>query len=210
MTRRLLKVLGLLLILLLLASVVFVFVQGNRRPAANSYTALELPPAPTTANIKVQFAGVSTLLFDDGETAWMIDGFFSRPSVLKALAGKIESDHAAIQRNLERLKVRKLAAVIPAHSHYDHAMDSPLVVLQTGAVLIGSQSTLNIGRGLGMKEERLRKVTPSDVVELGKWKITFIASGHAPTPFKRSEKIDAIDKPLIPPMHATAWREGQT
>jgi L-ascorbate metabolism protein UlaG (beta-lactamase superfamily) len=208
--KRISKRLGVALIVLVSLGVIFILVQGNRRPAIGPYALLELPPAPTTSSIKVQFAGVSTLLFDDGETALMIDGFFSRPAALKTLAGTIEPDHAAIQRNLERLNVRKLAAVIPAHSHYDHAMDSPLVALQTGAVLIGSESTLNIGRGLGMKEDRMRKVAPNDVVALGKWKLTFITSGHAPTPFNRSDKIETIDKPLVPPMRATAWREGQT
>lgn len=210
MIKFVLKAFGVALVVVVLSGVTFILVQGNRRPAVSPYTSLELTGAPATATLKVQFAGVTTLLFDDGETAWMIDGFFSRPSALKTLTGKIEPDHAAIQRNLLRLNVRKLAAVVPAHSHYDHAMDSPLVALQTGAVLIGSESTLNIGRGLGMKEDRMRKVAPDEVIVLGKWKLTFIASGHAPTPFKRSDIAEEIDKPLVPPAHATAWREGQT
>jgi L-ascorbate metabolism protein UlaG (beta-lactamase superfamily) len=210
MMKRVLKGLGLALAVFTLLGIAFVLVQGNRRPEVSPYTALKLPPAPATATITVRFAGVTTLLFDDGETAWMIDGFFSRPTVLKTLTTKIEPDPQAIQRNLVRLNVRKLAAVVSAHSHYDHAMDSPLVALQTGALLIGSESTLNVGRDLGMKEDRMRKVAPNDVVALGKWKVNFIASGHAPTPFNRSHIVESIDRPLVPPVRVTAYQEGQT
>ena len=167
-----------------------------------------LPAAAPGAPIQVRFAGVSTLLFSDGETAWMIDGFFSRPSGLKTLFGRIAPDTAAIQRNLARLGSPKLAAVIPIHSHYDHAMDSPIVAQRTGAILIGSESTLNIGRGLGMQEASLRKVVPDEVVRLGKWTLTFLASHHGPTmDLLRAE--GTIDAPLVPPKHALRWKDGQ-
>lgn len=37
---------------------------------------------------------------------------------------------------LARLGVSRLAAVIPLHSHYDHAMDAPLVAARPGRVLL--------------------------------------------------------------------------
>ena len=38
-----------------------------------------------------------------------------------------------IARGLARNEVTTLAAVIPVHSHYDHAMDAPEVARRTGA-----------------------------------------------------------------------------
>ena len=186
---------------------IVVLVQVNRRPAIEQYPLAVR--AATGSPVIVRFAGVATLVFDDGETAWMTDGFFSRPSYARVVFTKIEPDRGAIERGLKQLGVTKLAAVVPVHSHYDHAMDSPVVARQTGAMLIGSESTLNVGRGLGMPEARMRKVVPNESLTLGKWKLTFIESKHVPLPFKK-DHVDTIDKPLVPPVHALKWGEGMT
>lgn len=55
--------------LLLAVGLGLVAVQAQRRPSLAPWRALELPPAPADAPVSVRFAGVSTLLFDDGETA---------------------------------------------------------------------------------------------------------------------------------------------
>lgn len=186
---------------------VFALVPAAATPATAAPAVAAPPAAVSGASIQVRFAGVSTLLFSDGETAWMTDGFFSRPSGLKALFGRIAPDPRAIERNLARLGSPSLVAVIPLHSHYDHAMDSPLVAQRTGAMLIGSASTLNVGRGMGMPEARLRKVVPDEVLRLGKWKLRFLASRHGPTmEILRAE--GTIDGPLVPPRHALSWKHG--
>jgi L-ascorbate metabolism protein UlaG (beta-lactamase superfamily) len=198
---------GLLGVLLLGAS--FIVVQLNRRPALEQYAALLMGPAPASSALRVRFAGVATLVFDDGETVWMTDGFFSRPSFARVAFTRIEPDRTAIERGLRQLEVKKLAAVVPLHSHYDHAMDAPLVAMRTGAQLIGSESTLNVGRGLGMPENRMRKVAAGESIALGRWRLTFIASRHVPLAIARGG-VDTIDAPLALPARATAWAEGQT
>lgn len=167
------------------------------------------PLAPADASLLVRFAGVSTLLFEDRDTKWMVDGFFSRPSALAVLFSKIGPDQGEIDKNLARLGSPRLAAVVPAHSHYDHALDSPEVARKTGAVLIGSESTLNIGRGYGLQEERLEKASSNFKKHLKEWTLTFIASRHGPA-FNDVGLVRTIKKPLIPPRYQFAWREGQT
>ncbi|HEX6315320.1 MAG TPA: hypothetical protein VFZ73_10700, partial [Gemmatimonadaceae bacterium] len=78
------------------------------------------------AGLRVTFLGVSTLLFDDGETAIMTDGFFTRPGLF-SVATRIRPDSVRIRQALDSARVTRLAAVIPVHSHYDHAMDAPYV-----------------------------------------------------------------------------------
>ena len=207
--RRLLRRTGIALLALLLLAIAFVTVQIERRPPLAPYQSLTLPPATGQESVRVRFAGVSTLVFDDGETAWMTDGFFSRPGKWQTFTGKISPDTEAITRQLTRLGVTQLAAVVPLHSHYDHAMDSPVVAEHTGAMLIGSASALNIGRGLGLAENRMRLVQPGDVVVLGKFTLRFIAGRHSPTPYSDGVAMENIDASLVPPARATAWREGQ-
>lgn len=206
--RRPLRRLLLALLAAALLAAGFIGVQFQRHPSIAPYQALTLPEAPANAPVRVRFAGVTTLLFDDGDTAWMTDGFFSRPSAREVFTGKISPDAARIELGLKRLGVSRLAAVVPVHSHYDHALDSPLVAQRTGAMLVGSASTLNIGRGLGLGPQQLREVRHGDTLTLGRFTLRFLASRHGPTPYSDGSTGDTIDQPLVPPQRATAWREG--
>lgn len=193
---------------LLVLALGLLLVQSQRRPSMAPYAALVLPPAAPAAPLRVRFAGVCTLVFDDGETAIMTDGFFSRPG-LPQMLGTIAPDERAVDAGLSALGVRRLAAVIPVHGHYDHAMDAPLVARQTGALLLGDESVLNVGRGAGLPESAMSAVKPGDVAEFGAWRIRFIASRHAPTPFSSGKGGEHTLQPLKPPARPTAWREGQ-
>jgi L-ascorbate metabolism protein UlaG (beta-lactamase superfamily) len=208
--RRILIFVALALLILLVLGIGTVCVLLNRRPPLDAYSALVLPQAPAGAAVRVRFAGVTTLVFDDGETAWTTDGFFSRPGWLRLALMKIGPDPAAIDRGLGSLDVTHLAAVVPVHSHYDHAMDAPLTATRTGALLIGSESTLNIGRGAGIPEDRMRKAAPGDSITLGKWKLTFIKSRHAPPDSQSGPPVGTIDAPLAPPARYSAWAVGET
>jgi L-ascorbate metabolism protein UlaG (beta-lactamase superfamily) len=207
---KLLRPLALLLALLLAAGVAFIAIQSQRRPPLAPHAGLVLPAAPAGTAVQVRFAGVSTLVFDDGETAVMTDGFFSRPRFSKVAFLKIAPDERAVDAGLAALKVRRLAAVIPVHGHYDHAMDAPLVARKTGALLLGDESVLNVGRGAGLPESAMRKVAPGEAQAFGAWTVTFIAGRHAPTPFSDGRGGEHTLQPLKPPARATDWREGQT
>src|SRR5262245_59420780 len=61
-------------------------------------------PDPKDGAVRVTFLGTATLLFDDGETQLMTDGFFSRPPLLQ-LARKIETDTATVDAALKRAGV---------------------------------------------------------------------------------------------------------
>ena len=66
---------------------------------------------PKDGTVKVTFLGTAALLFDDGETQLLIDGFFSRPSLLK-VAGKIETDKKVVDEVLKRAKVDRLEGAV--------------------------------------------------------------------------------------------------
>lgn len=174
-------------------------------PVLDPYAALWMEAAPDTrTGLRVTFLGVSTLLFDDGETAIMTDGFFSRPDKKQVLFGKVAPDTAVIARSLEQAGVSRLAAVMVAHSHYDHAMDAPEVARRTGAVVVGSPSTAQVARGWGLSEERIRVVKDGDILRFGRFEVSFIRSRHVPSLVTGGE----ISEPLVPPVRAHAYREG--
>lgn len=168
-----------------------------------------IPPGAVT----VRWTGTSTLLFSDGETDWMVDGWFSRPGPIRVAAGTIEPDLEAIGFGLERNAITRLAAVIPVHSHYDHAMDAPEVAKRTGALLVGSESTANIGRGWGLDEARIRVVRDRESLRFGRFTITMIESRHFqfPDPALAARALEdpRIRESLVPPVAAFDYRLGK-
>jgi L-ascorbate metabolism protein UlaG (beta-lactamase superfamily) len=168
----------------------------------------QIPPGAVT----VRFSGTATLLFSDGETQWMTDGWFSRPGPLRMLLGKISPDVAAIERGLADNHVTELAAVLPLHSHYDHAMDAPEVARLTGALLLGSPSTANIARGWGLPEAQIQVLQDRQPVRVGQFVITPIESRHFefPDPAIRERALGEpeITVPLAPPARVFDYRVG--
>jgi L-ascorbate metabolism protein UlaG (beta-lactamase superfamily) len=183
-------------------------------PVDPAWAVAPSPEIPAGA-VTVRWTGTATLVFSDGETTWMTDGWFSRPGPLRLALGKVAPDVAAIERGLARNGVdaaHGLAAVFPVHSHYDHAMDAPEVARRTGALLLGSESTANIGRGWGLAERQIRVVRDGEVILLGKFVVRPIASRHFlfPDPRVRERALGDPDitEPLVPPAPALAYKVG--
>ncbi len=162
--------------------------------------------------ITVRYMGNTNLLISDGTTSLMTDGWFSRPSTSELLLGTIGPDMDAISAAMARGEVGTLAAVIPVHSHYDHAMDSPEVARRTGALLVGSESTANIGRGWGLPEEQIRVVGSEEPMRFGDFTVTLIKSQHFqfPDPDMAAAALEdpLITAPLIPPVSALDYKMG--
>ncbi|HEV3385515.1 MAG TPA: MBL fold metallo-hydrolase [Gemmata sp.] len=161
-------------------------------------------------SIKVTFLGANSLLFDDGETQLMIDGFFSRPSLIR-LIRNIETDTKAVDAALKRAKIDRLKAVFVAHTHYDHAFDVAYVIKKTNARLYGSSSTLNVGRGGDLKEEQMVLFEAGKGYKVEEFSVTVLKSKHSP-PIKgiNDDLGETIDKPLKQPASAKAYKEGGT
>jgi len=183
----------------------------NHPPALDSVRPLfwstSTPPDPT---LKVSFLGVATVLLDDGETSLLTDGFFSRPDKLTTFLKKVEPDLQAITQGLQRSGISsshsKLAAVIPLHSHYDHAMDAPEVARRTGALLLGSSSTAMVGRGWGLPERQIQVAELGKPYTFGRFTVTLFPAVHTPTGFTGG----VVSEPLQPPVRASAYKEGQS
>ncbi len=160
--------------------------------------------------VKVTWLGVTTLLFDDDETQILIDGFFSRPSIFDLILSRpVVSNAATINYALHEFRVQRLAAVIPLHSHYDHAMDVGAIANRSSASVVGTESTANIARGAGVPEDQIILVANGDTLEFGKFKVTFITSSHLPNGIGDGHLVAGfMAEPLHQPARITEWREG--
>ncbi|BBZ41850.1 MBL fold metallo-hydrolase [Mycobacterium conspicuum] len=164
-----------------------------------------VPAAQADSPLSVTWLGVATLLIDDGSSALMTDGFFSRPGLARVAAGKLQPSAARVDGCLARAKVSRLEAVIPVHTHFDHVMDSALVADRTGARLVGGESAANVGRGHGLLADRVVVAVPGEPIRLGPFDVTLIESRHCPP----DRFPGVIDAPVKPPVKVSAYRCGE-
>jgi L-ascorbate metabolism protein UlaG (beta-lactamase superfamily) len=176
------------------------------RPDLHDYAELfDASGAAPDAPLTVTWLGVSTLLIDDGTSAVMTDGYFSRPSLARVVLGRVAPSQARIDGCLFRARVQGLAAVIPVHTHIDHALDCAVVAERTGAQLVGGASAANVGRGGGLPEDRLVVATPGVPLNLGAYEVTLVASRHCPP----DRFPGVISAPVVPPVKASAYKCGE-
>lgn len=177
------------------------------RPDITAYAdRFTVPTAGVDAPLTVSWFGVSTLLIDDGSSAMLTDGYFSRPSLTRMTTGQVSPSAARIDGCLARARVKRLAAVVAVHTHIDHVLDSAVVAERTGAVLVGGESAANVGRGHGLSAERLIIAVPDEPITLGAYEITLIESQHCPP----DRFPGVISTPVTPPVRASAYRCGET
>ncbi len=165
----------------------------------------EVPAATPGAPLWATWMGVATLLLDDGSSALMTDGYFSRPGLARVAAGKVSPSAARVDGCLARAKVSRLEAVVPVHTHFDHVLDSALVADRTGALLFGGASAANVGRGYGLPENRLVVAVSGEPIELGAYEITLVESHHCPP----DRFPGVINEPVTPPAKVSAYRCGE-
>jgi len=179
------------------------------RPDIGRYADRFDVPEADGSGLSVTFLGVSTLLVDDGTSAVLTDGFFSRPPLLRTAFGRIRPHEARIDACLARAlpgdRAGSLDAVLPVHGHFDHALDSAVVAERTGARLVGGESSANIGRGRGLPADRIVVATPGEPLSLGAYAVTLVESEHCPP----DRYPGTIDEPLVPPARVTAYRCGE-
>lgn len=176
------------------------------RPDLTDYAGFfDAPSAGPRASLTVTWAGVTTVLIDDGGSALMTDGFFSRPTLAEVGLRALSPSAPRIDGCLARLGVDRLEAVLPVHTHYDHAMDSGVVAERTGACVVGGTSAVEVGRGHGLPEDRLVAVTPGEPVTLGAYDVTLIESEHCPP----DRFPGVIAEPVVPPVKASAYKCGE-
>ncbi len=165
--------------------------------------------------------GNTNVLISDGHHSILVDGFFTRACLLRSILGKAPSLEE-IKKALAIANVPDaLDAIIVSHSHFDHAMDAPLVATLTDADLIGSSSTKWIAAGFNQYRNRPVDFNIAEKFQLisekgGSWsndtfEVKLYAGEHGPAAFKWAAKLlgGLIEKPIKPPASLVKYKEGE-
>lgn len=170
-------------------------------------------PAPIhPGDVKVTFLGNTTLVFSDGDTSLMIDGYVSRPPVVPTLFGKIAPHEGRISQALGDAGISRLDAILVGHSHYDHALDTPVVARRTRARVMGSTSYAHVHRGTLGEEHPADLIVVPDCGgsrRFGRFTVTFVPSDHVTAIHGMQKKIEGpITAPVVPPTRMTDYKCG--
>jgi L-ascorbate metabolism protein UlaG (beta-lactamase superfamily) len=159
--------------------------------------------------IHATWLGTAGLFVSDGETAFYIDPYASRVSAFSVFGGrKIRPDLKSIDECISLTSGQNAADVLLGHSHFDHLLDAPEFAKKTGALLVGSESTANVGRGCGIPDEKIRAIKNGSTVDIGAFNIRFIEGMHGPAFLGRIPYPGIIEKPFAPPAKASDYRLG--
>jgi L-ascorbate metabolism protein UlaG (beta-lactamase superfamily) len=156
--------------------------------------------------VRATFLGTTTLLVDDGTTQLLFDAFITDISLSTAIFGALRTDPAKVDATLARVGADRIKGIFVSHSHYDHSLDAPYIARRTNAVLHGSPSTLNIGRGGDVPEAQLQPYRVGQPVKIGDFTVTVLASKHSPG--TKGGDGTPIKEPLRQPADAGAFFEG--
>ena len=206
---RRVKITALAMVLVLVAGTAGLVWLWHERPSVEN---IDWPagPVPAENTLHATWLGVTTVLFDDGETQILIDGFFSRPSLADiAFRRPVDNDAVTINYALHEFGMRRLAAIIPVHSHFDHAMDVVAVAKRSSASVLGSESTANIARGAGVPDDQIVVASGGEVYGFGEFKVRLLPSRHGPIGWRGAVPLPGtIDEPLELPSPITTMRLG--
>lgn len=192
-----------LALLVLGVSACVVYVQARPSVDTESEAIVYRLDAGAKPGLRAMFYGTSTLSLTDGTSAIMTDGFFSRPSLLRLLT-RFSPDESEIAFALSKAP-KKIDAIFVAHSHHDHAMDAGLVAMKTGAVVHGSESTLNVARGQGTPAEQLRLLQVRTPLQFGAFRVTAYETPHSPEPTSPG----FITEPVHSPARLSTYRVAE-
>ncbi len=161
--------------------------------------------------VSITWLGTAGVLVSDGLTGILIDPYVSRCGFLKVGMGfPLQPDKDLVKLWMTRLEKVCVEVVAVSHSHFDHCLDAPYFAMETGAFLMGSESTLNAGRGASLTEDHLQAVKIDQPITAGAFTLQFIESCHGPAFLGRVPYPGTIDKPLVPPQAARDYKLGQT
>lgn len=158
--------------------------------------------------LSVTWFGTTCVLVSDGETALLVDPFVTRTASLLSLAAgrRVLRPHPDQYERWIAPLAAPIRAMPVTHSHFDHVLDAGVVGADTGAVLLGSASTVAVGRSLGLPKDQLVHASSGVPLAFGEFAVTFVPSRHAGSGRPRGE----VCNPVRIPARLRDLRQGGT
>jgi hypothetical protein len=156
------------------------------------------------------YLGTHTLVFKKEDTTLVVDPHFTRPGLFQLF--RLRSDPSRVAQGLRKAAINRVAAVLLTHTHYDHALDLPVVIQLAGGVAYGSESARQILLGAGLAGDCFHPVQVGQAIRVGPFSVRFHPARHIQFPLPLSwllPETGRITTPLKPPAAFWAYRCGE-
>ncbi len=150
-------------------------------------------------SLTFRWLGVAGIELKAGSQVLVLDPFLTRPSML-GMIKPVTTDASLIREKLPACNY-----VLVTHAHWDHLMDVPEVLQQTGAVAYGSANTCQLLSIQGVPAAQVREIKIGDSLHLGAFNVQVVAGRHSGIPF--AGVFNGTLKPGIqPPLRLQDYR----
>jgi len=123
--------------------------------------------------LSVQYLGTAGFVLSDGEHTVVLDPYLTRPGLFTSLTKPLAPDTVLIKQHIPQAN-----DVLIGHAHHDHILDGPDLCKQTGARLIGSSSTYQVGLAAGLPATQLVATEGHEDIASGHWTVRGFPSRH--------------------------------
>lgn len=153
--------------------------------------------------LSITYFGTSTLMFSDGRSRLLFDGFFSRPRLRNPFAPLASLDSAVVA-GLGDSEL-PIEAILVAHAHHDHAMDVAAVArreVAAEAVVVGTPSVRRLATAQDVVAQRVCSPMDEENMVFGPFRVQAFRVRHGPAPWPLSW---ILDQPLSHDFAEPAW-----
>jgi hypothetical protein len=148
--------------------------------------------------IRFRWLGTAGIELVVNDHVLAIDPYYTRFPVWKLGLGRVHPNRALIADMIQHCDY-----VLVTHAHFDHMMDVPDVVHNTGAVAIGSPNNCQLLAACGVPEGNLREVHAGDSLSLGEYQVEVLRGEHIRLPLFTSGTLRCD---LEPPLRVRDYR----
>jgi L-ascorbate metabolism protein UlaG (beta-lactamase superfamily) len=167
------------------------------------------PPSGISArprhSVRITYLGTNAYLLESRDSVLLIDPYFSRQSLFRT-ALQLEP---LPETNLIAAWTRdhpKIDAVLVTHGHIDHLFDVPPIARATGAKLIASATSVQLGTSAGVPPKQARAVRAGSTLSVRSARIHVLPATH-----DRIFGITPFNSPVkrLPPRKIDDWVTGE-
>jgi L-ascorbate metabolism protein UlaG (beta-lactamase superfamily) len=138
-------------------------------------------------SVRFTYLGAAGWEITDGKTVVLIDPYLTRlkdntpndrpapedtrPQINQGTV--VASDTAVVDKHIKRADF-----ILITHGHPDHTLDMAYIARKTGATVIGTESTGNLARALGVPERQVKPVATHDSLKFDGISVVVVPSRH--------------------------------
>ncbi len=153
-----------------------------------------------STTVEFRWLGVAGIeLRANGQTL-LIDPFLTRFPLWRMWFGRIRPDRKRIAEQISHCDF-----VLATHTHWDHLMDVPEVMRNTGAMAWGSPHTCRLLAAQAVETGRIREIGAGDKLTLGKFQVEVLPAEHL-TLLGLPVLSGPLPPHLQPPLRASDYR----